>query len=61
MSYGLNRWNMPTDINGVAVVPSDGPLARDGGIWHTLVPKDDYDDRIWEWNEVTNHLIVIRP
>lgn len=55
------KWSMPTHINGIPVVPSGPSLAHNGGIWHTLVPENDEDDHLWEWDEVTNRLIVTRP
>ena len=47
----------PAEILGTPVYQSGKGLVLQGETWVTLVPEDDYDDRIWEFSLSTGRLI----
>ena len=52
---------LPVKINGVKVRESSTPLEYNGGLWHTMVPIDNEDNRVWEWDKKTGRIIQTLP
>lgn len=52
---------VPNAISGVPVEQSGKPLEVKGQRWVTLIPVDDYDERIWEFCLDSGRIIQTKP
>lgn len=49
---------VPEAVDGVPVETCFGPPVKvRGGLWRTLVPLAEGDDRLWEWDAATGRII----
>jgi len=46
----LKDGEAPDVVFGIPVYQSGDPLEIRGGLWVTLVPEDEDDDRLWEYD-----------
>jgi hypothetical protein len=51
----------PKKVDGIPVVAhEDNPMEIRGGIWITLVPKDDNVDALWEFDLLSGKILKTR-
>lgn len=48
---------IPKRVAGVRVEESGEPMNLRGLTWHTLIPVDEGDTRVWEWAEESGRII----